>query len=110
MNFDLAWLHSHLCDITAARQAVEKAIRMPQLLFLLLTSFARGSRSAFCDRSSRVVLFGDGSERGSWHVFKASWRRAWRYSWAQCITNMLVVVFVEVAATAAIASAIASIA
>ena len=48
MNFDLAWLQSHLGDIAEVRQAVEKEIRMPPTpLFLLLIIFASGRLSVF---------------------------------------------------------------
>ena len=42
MNFDLAWLQSHLGDIRAVHQAVEKDINMPPNHCMLLISVARG--------------------------------------------------------------------
>ena len=56
------------------------------------------------------MLSGDGSERGSWHVGKASLRLASRYSWVQCKTSMHVALFVDVVATVVVASVVVSIA
>ena len=60
MNFDLARLKSHLRDIRAVRQAVEKETHMPPTPFFLLpVIFARGRghvpAPASCKRQQHLL-------------------------------------------------------